>query len=181
VLSANHVTADAGSSRHGCPSIRSAEFGSGEEQLGPLGAAASAPIRPAMPAPTIAMPFATALRPRPREEVFASEFKTVEISLQPSRPPSSAPSIREEPRSTPPRSGASSPPGPRDPRDWHALARHRRDTELIVTLQSRRLRTPGCEPVGGDAVHPDGFLLELHDFTSPSRSRSASKSTQEDR
>jgi hypothetical protein len=38
------------------------------------------------------------------------------------------------------------------------------DSELIVTSNLADLPPDACEPVGVEAIHPDEFLLDLHDL-----------------
>jgi predicted nucleic acid-binding protein len=52
-----------------------------------------------------------------------------------------------------------------DPRDRHVLAAAvAADSELIVTFNLDDFPLEACEPVGVEAVHPDDFLLDLHDL-----------------
>jgi hypothetical protein len=46
-------------------------------------------------------------------------------------------------------------------KDRHVLAA---DSELIVTFNLDDFAPEACEPVGVEAVHPDQFLLDLHDL-----------------
>lgn len=49
-----------------------------------------------------------------------------------------------------------------DPKDRHVLAAA--DSELIVTFNLADFPPDACEPVGVEAIHPDEFLLDLHDL-----------------
>lgn len=52
-----------------------------------------------------------------------------------------------------------------DPKDRHVLAAAvAADSELIVTFNLDDFPPEACEPVGVEAVHPDEFLLDLHDL-----------------
>ena len=52
-----------------------------------------------------------------------------------------------------------------DPKDRHVLAAAvAADSELIVTFNLGDFPHDACEPVGVEAVHPDEFLLDLHDL-----------------
>jgi predicted nucleic acid-binding protein len=50
-------------------------------------------------------------------------------------------------------------------KDRHVLAAAvAADSELIVTFDSSGFPPEACEPVGVEAIHPDEFLLDLHDL-----------------
>jgi predicted nucleic acid-binding protein len=50
-------------------------------------------------------------------------------------------------------------------KDRHVLAAAvAADSELVVTLNLDDFPPEACEPVGVEAVHPDDFLLDLHDL-----------------
>ena len=52
-----------------------------------------------------------------------------------------------------------------DPKDRHVLAAAvAADSELIVTFNLGDFPPDTCEPVGVEAIHPDEFLLDLHDL-----------------
>lgn len=52
-----------------------------------------------------------------------------------------------------------------DPKDRHVLgAAVAADSELIVTFDLDDFPTAACEPFGVEAIHPDDFLLDLHDL-----------------
>jgi predicted nucleic acid-binding protein len=52
-----------------------------------------------------------------------------------------------------------------DPKDRHVLAAAvAADSELIVTLDLEGFPPAACEPLGVEAIHPDDFLLDLHDL-----------------
>jgi len=52
-----------------------------------------------------------------------------------------------------------------DPKDRHVLAAAvAADSELIVTLDLDGFPPQACEPLGVEAIHPDEFLLDLHDL-----------------
>lgn len=52
-----------------------------------------------------------------------------------------------------------------DVKDRHVLAAAvAADSELVVTFNLDDFPTEACEPVGVEAVHPDDFLLDLHDL-----------------
>jgi predicted nucleic acid-binding protein len=52
-----------------------------------------------------------------------------------------------------------------DPKDRHVLAAAvAADSELIVTFDLDDFPVAACEPVGVEAIHPDQFLLDLHDL-----------------
>jgi predicted nucleic acid-binding protein len=51
------------------------------------------------------------------------------------------------------------------PKDGHVLAAAvAADSELIVTFNLADFPPEACEPVGVEAIHPDEFLLDLHDL-----------------
>lgn len=53
-----------------------------------------------------------------------------------------------------------------DPKDKHVLAAAvAADSELIVTFDLNDFPPEACEPVGVEAIHPDEFLLDLHDLS----------------
>src|SRR5919198_179696 len=52
-----------------------------------------------------------------------------------------------------------------DPKDRHVLAAAvAADSELIVTFNLDDFPPEACEPLGVEAIHPDEFLLDLHDL-----------------
>lgn len=52
-----------------------------------------------------------------------------------------------------------------DPKDRHVLAAAvAADSELIVTRDLDGFSPAACEPLGVEAIHPDEFLLDLHDL-----------------
>ena len=52
-----------------------------------------------------------------------------------------------------------------DTKDRHVLAAAvAADSELIVTFDLDDFPVAACEPVGVEAIHPDQFLLDLHDL-----------------
>ena len=52
-----------------------------------------------------------------------------------------------------------------DSKDRHVLAAAvAADSELIVTFDVRDFPLEACEPLGVEAIHPDDFLLDLHDL-----------------
>jgi predicted nucleic acid-binding protein len=52
-----------------------------------------------------------------------------------------------------------------DEKDWHVLAAAvAADAELIVTFDLSDFPAEACEPLGVEAIHPDDFLLDLHDL-----------------
>ncbi len=61
-------------------------------------------------------------------------------------------------------------------KDRHVLAAAvAADSELIVTFNLGDFPPAACEPVGVEAIHPDDFLLDLHDLA-PTRSTALSHS-----
>jgi len=60
-----------------------------------------------------------------------------------------------------------------DLKDRHVLAAAvAADSELIVTFNLDDFSPEACEPVGVEAIHPDDFLVDLHDLA-PEAVRSA--------
>jgi predicted nucleic acid-binding protein len=60
-----------------------------------------------------------------------------------------------------------------DPKDRHVLAAAiAAGSELIVTFNLDDFPAAACEPLGVSAIHPDDFLLDLHDL-SPDSVRTA--------
>jgi hypothetical protein len=52
-----------------------------------------------------------------------------------------------------------------DPRDRHVLAAAvAAGSELIVTFNLDDFPAEACEPLGVGAIHPDDFILDLHDL-----------------
>jgi predicted nucleic acid-binding protein len=52
-----------------------------------------------------------------------------------------------------------------DEKDRHVLAAAvAADSELIVTFDLEDFPPEACEPLGVEAIHPDDFLLDLHDL-----------------
>jgi predicted nucleic acid-binding protein len=52
-----------------------------------------------------------------------------------------------------------------DEKDRHVLATAvAADAELIVTFDLGDFPSEACEPLGVEAIHPDDFLLDLHDL-----------------
>ena len=52
-----------------------------------------------------------------------------------------------------------------DPKDRHVLAAAvAADSELIVTFDLDDFPAAACDPLGVEALHPDDFLLDLHDL-----------------
>jgi predicted nucleic acid-binding protein len=52
-----------------------------------------------------------------------------------------------------------------DPKDRHVLAAAvAADAEVIVTFDIGDFPPEACEPLGVEAIHPDDFLLDLHDL-----------------
>ncbi len=52
-----------------------------------------------------------------------------------------------------------------DEKDRHVLAAAvAADSELIVTFDLDDFPPDSCEPFGVEAIHPDDFLLDLHDL-----------------
>lgn len=55
-----------------------------------------------------------------------------------------------------------------DPNDRHVLAAAvAAGSELIVTFNLADFPARACEPLGVEAIHPDDFLLDLHDLSPP--------------
>ena len=55
-----------------------------------------------------------------------------------------------------------------DPSDRHVLAAAvAAGSELIVTFNLDDFPAEACEPLGVEAIHPDDFLLDLHDLNPP--------------
>jgi len=55
-----------------------------------------------------------------------------------------------------------------DEKDRHVLAAAvAADSELSVTFDLYDFPPGACEPVGVEAIHPDDFLLDLHDLNPP--------------
>jgi predicted nucleic acid-binding protein len=53
-----------------------------------------------------------------------------------------------------------------DPKDRHVLAAAvAAGSELIVTFDLDDFPAGACEPLGVEAIHPDDFLLDLHDLS----------------
>ena len=53
-----------------------------------------------------------------------------------------------------------------DPNDRHVLAAAvAAGSELIVTFNLADFPARACEPLGVEAIHPDDFLLDLHDLS----------------
>lgn len=52
-----------------------------------------------------------------------------------------------------------------DPKDRHVLAAAvAADSELIITFNLDDFPPEACDPLGVEAIHPDDFLLDLHDL-----------------
>lgn len=53
-----------------------------------------------------------------------------------------------------------------DPKDRHVLAAAvAAGSELIVTFNLDDFPAEACEPLGVEAIHPDDFLIDLHDLS----------------
>lgn len=53
-----------------------------------------------------------------------------------------------------------------DPKDRHVLAAAvAAGSELVVTFNLHDFPAEACEPLGVEAIHPDHFLLDLHDLS----------------
>jgi hypothetical protein len=53
-----------------------------------------------------------------------------------------------------------------DPKDRHVLAAAvAASSELVVTFNLSDFPAEACEPLGVEAIHPDDFLLDLHDLS----------------
>jgi predicted nucleic acid-binding protein len=53
-----------------------------------------------------------------------------------------------------------------DPKDRHVLATAvAAGSELVVTFNVDDFPAEACEPLGVEAIHPDDFLLDLHDLS----------------
>lgn len=53
-----------------------------------------------------------------------------------------------------------------DPKDRHVLAAAvAAGSELIVTFNLHDFAAEACEPLGVEAIHPDDFLIDLHDLS----------------